>query len=123
MCCGSCVRTGSSCRTGPVTAAATGRTRGSITTDQPDELWGTDATRFYTRENGWCWFFGAIDHCCDDVVGWHVTKKGDRWAALEPIRQGVKTNFGDYEKKIALGLGLRHDWGSQYTAHQFQGEL
>ncbi len=94
---------------------------GSITTDQPDELWGTDATRFYTRENGWCWFFGAIDHCCDDVVGWHVTKKGDRWAALEPIRQGVKTNFGDYEKKIALGLGLRHDWGSQYTAHQFQG--
>ena len=59
---------------------------GSITTDQPDELWGTDATRFYTRENGWCWFFGAIDHCCDD-----------------------------YEKKIALGLGLRHDWGSQYA--------
>ena len=96
---------------------------GSITTDQPDELWGTDATKFYTRDNGWCWFFGAIDHCSADVVGWHVAKKGDRWAALEPIRQGVKTHFDGYEKKIALGLGLRHDWGSQYTAHQFQGEL
>ena len=26
-------------------------------------------------------------------------------------------------RPIALGLGLRHDWGPQYTAHQFQGEL
>ena len=28
-----------------------------------------------------------------------------------------------YAPKIALGLGLRHDWGPQYTAHQFRGEL
>lgn len=28
-----------------------------------------------------------------------------------------------YRKKVALGLGLRHDWGSQYASHQFQGEL
>jgi transposase InsO family protein len=28
----------------------------------------------------------------------------------------------DYAPKIALGLGLRHYWGSQYTAHQFQGD-
>lgn len=58
-----------------------------------------------------------------DVVGWHVTKNGDRWAALEPIRQGVQKLMDGYAPKIALGLGLRHDWGPQYTAHQFQGEL
>jgi hypothetical protein len=23
-------------------------------------MWGTDATRFYTEQDGWCWFFGAI---------------------------------------------------------------
>jgi len=40
--------------------------------------------------DGWCWFFGAIDHCVKDVVGWHVAKVGDRWAALEPIRLGVR---------------------------------
>jgi transposase InsO family protein len=57
------------------------------------------------------------------VVGWHVAKKGDRWAALEPIRQGVREHLGGYSRLIALGLGLRHDWGPQYTAHQFQGEL
>ncbi len=96
---------------------------GRITTDTPNELWGTDATRFYTKADGWCWFFGAVDHCVSDVVGWHVAKKGDRWAALEPIRQGVRTYMDGYAPKIALGLGLRHDWGPQYTAHQFQGEL
>jgi transposase InsO family protein len=96
---------------------------GRITTDRPNELWGTDATRFYTKADGWCWFFGAVDHCVNDVVGWHVAQKGDRWAALEPIRQGVNAHLDGYASKIALGLGLRHDWGPQYTAHQFQGEL
>ena len=33
---------------------------------------GTDATRFYTKQDGWCWFFEAVDHCVTDVVGWHV---------------------------------------------------
>ena len=36
---------------------------GTIITERPDELWGTDATRFWTRQEDWCWLFGAIDHC------------------------------------------------------------
>ena len=96
---------------------------GRITTDAPNEIWGTDATRFYTKRDGWCWFFGAVDHCVTDVVGWHVARKGDRWAALEPVRQGVRAHMEGFAPRIALGLGLRHDWGPQYTAHQFQGEL
>jgi len=96
---------------------------GTIITQRPDELWGTDATKFWTEQEGWCWFFGAIDHCSEDLVGWHVAKRGDRWAALEPIRQGVQQTHGGYAPKIALGLGLRMDWGPQYTAHQFLGEL
>jgi hypothetical protein len=40
---------------------------GTIITQRPDELWGTDATRFGTRQEGWCWFFGAIDHCAEDL--------------------------------------------------------
>ena len=61
---------------------------GRIRTQRPDDLWGTDAARFWTKAEGWCWFFAAVDHCTSDVVGWHVAKKGDRWAALEPVRQG-----------------------------------
>jgi transposase InsO family protein len=96
---------------------------GTIRTEAPNLLWGTDATRFWTEKDGWCWFFAAINHCSNDIVGWHVAKKGDRWAALEPIRQGVKQHVGSYTPKVALGLGLRHDWGPQYTANQFRAEL
>lgn len=90
---------------------------GTIRTERPDELWGTDATRFWTEDEGWCWFFGCVDHCTDEIVGWHVAKKGDRWAALEPVRQGVRRHFHGFAPKIALGLGLRHDWGPRVTRH------
>jgi hypothetical protein len=68
-------------------------------------MWGTDATRFYTEREGWCWFFGAVDHYTTEVMGWHVAKIGDRWAALEPIRQGMTTAFGSIAPKVALGVG------------------
>jgi hypothetical protein len=53
---------------------------GTIITDRPDVMWGTDATRFYTEQDGWCWFFGAIDHHLDELLGWHAVKLGDRRA-------------------------------------------
>ena len=96
---------------------------GTITTDRPDVMWGTDATRFYTEEDGWCWFFGAVDHGITEVVGWHVAKIGDRWAALAPIRQGVQHAFGAFRKDIARGLMLRCDWGPQYIAQAWISEV
>ena len=63
--------------------------RGRIRTERPDELWGTDASRFWTKLESWCWFFAAVDHCASDVVGWHVAKKGDRWAALAMLSPTV----------------------------------
>ena len=96
---------------------------GTITTERPNVMWGTDATRFYTAREGWCWFFGAIDHASADIVGWHVAKIGDRWAALEPIHQGVRAAFGAFGKDIARGLAVRSDWGPQYVADAFRAEL
>jgi transposase InsO family protein len=96
---------------------------GTIVTDRPDVMWGTDATRFYTEQDGWCWFFGAIDHYSDDVVGWHVAKIGDRWAALEPLRQGVRHAFGRFGKDVARGLQVRCDWGPQYIADAWITEV
>jgi hypothetical protein len=55
---------------------------------------GTDATRFYTEREGWCWWFGAIDHASDDIVGWHVAKIGDRCGErlehVDRIRSGSR---------------------------------
>jgi putative transposase len=96
---------------------------GTITTERPNVMWGTDATRFYTEREGWCWFFGAIDHASADIVGWHVAKLGDRWAALEPIHQGVRTAFRVFGKDVARGLAIRSDWGPQYVADAFRAEL
>jgi transposase InsO family protein len=86
-------------------------------------MWGTDATRFYTEADGWCWFFGAIDHHTDELLGWHVAKLGDRWAALEPIRQGARHAFGGFSKDGARGLKIRCDWGPQYIADAWINEV
>lgn len=96
---------------------------GTIITDRPDVMWGTDATRFYTEADGWCWFFGTIDHGIDEVMGWHTAKLGDRWAALEPIRQGVRYAFGAFAKDVARGLQVRCDWGPQYIADAWINEV
>ena len=102
--------------------AKTGATAAGIRTESPDELWGTDASRFWTKAEGWYWFFAAAGHRDSDVVGWRVAKKGDRWAALEPV-QGVRAHMGGFGKAIALGLGPRRDWGLRYGAKQFQAEI
>ncbi len=56
-------------------------------------------------------------------LGWHVAKLGDRWAALEPIRQGVRHAFGGFGKDVARGLGIRCDWGPQYIADAWINEV
>ncbi len=91
--------------------------------ERPDVMWGTDATRFYTEREGWCWFFGAIDHHTDGLLGWHTAKLGDRWAALEPIRQGVAHAFAGFAKDIARGLRIRCHWGPQYIADAWIAEV
>ncbi len=35
---------------------------GTITTDRPNEMWGTDGIRIETVEQGWVWVFSAVDH-------------------------------------------------------------
>lgn len=95
---------------------------GTIIEIAPDRTWGTDFTTFMTGE-GKGYFFLAIDHCTDEVLGWHVTDQGNRWSALEPIRQAVRRVKGVFEKDVCRGIRLRHDNGSQYVAKDFQGEI
>lgn len=96
---------------------------GTIRTERPDEMWGTDATRTWTREDGNVWVFVSIDHCAGDCVGIHAAKKGTRFAALEPVRQGIEAHFGEPDQAVAAGLQLRHDCGSQYLSEVFQDEV
>lgn len=96
---------------------------GTIITDQPDKMWGTDLTSTHTIEDGQVAVFIAVDHCTAEGVGIHAAKRANRFEALEPIRQGVRTRFKDYAGAIAVGLSLRHDNGTQYVSDAFQREI
>ena len=63
--------------------------------------------------------------CCrfDVGVGWHVCKVGNRFAALEPIAQGLGRLYGSVEADVARGLALRMDHGSQYLSDHFLNQL
>jgi len=95
----------------------------TIITALPDLMWGTDGTTTITREEGQAFVFFSVDHCNCECVGIHASASGNRFEALEPIRQGVRHHFGGYEHQVATGLAVRHDHGSAYLADDFQREL
>ncbi len=97
---------------------------GTITTDAPNMTWGIDATSVLTTGEGLASVFFAVDHCTGECVGIHVAPKGGtRRDALEVIRQAVREQFSAFDRGVAEGLSLRHDHGTQFTAHQFQEEI
>lgn len=96
---------------------------GSIQTEAPNRMWGTDGIRIQTVEDGWVWVFSAVDHfdaCC---VGIHAVKIGNRFAALQPIAQGLQAEFGTTGGNAGKGLTLRMDHGTQYTADDFLKQI
>ena len=96
---------------------------GTITTTRVNAMWGTDMTATFTAAEGQAAIFFAVDHCSLECVGIHAAKRGTRFEALEPLRQGVREYFGAFAPQAAQGLALRHDHGSQYMSHDFQEEL
>lgn len=96
---------------------------GSIQASRPNEMWGTDGIRIETVDDGWVWVFSAVDHfdaCC---VGIHAVKIGNRFAALQPIAQGLRAEFGATGADAGRGLRLRMDHGTQYTADDFLNQV
>ena len=96
---------------------------GSIIPEGVDQMWGTDMTAAVTTQEGQAAVFIAIDHFTAECVGIHAAKRGTRFEALEPVRQGVRARFGAIGKDVAEGLSLRHDHGTQYMSHDFQNEI
>ena len=96
---------------------------GTITTEAPNLMWGTDGAKVLTVDEGWVWVFSAVEHWNAECVGWHVTKHGDRYAALEPISQGLTSLYGSLAAGVARGLQLRMDHGSQYTTDHFINQV
>ena len=96
---------------------------GTITTERPNEMWGTDGIRIETVDEGWVWVFSAVDHFDASCVGIHAVKIGNRFAALQPIAQGLQSEFGATGADAGRGLALRMDNGTQYTADDFLNQV
>jgi putative transposase len=95
---------------------------GTIIPAAPNLRWGTDATMAWTRTDGWVWVFCVVDHYSAEAWA-HVAKIGDRFAALQPIYDGVVDRWGRLDADVARGLSLRHDWGPQYRSAHFLGSI
>ena len=89
---------------------------GTITTAAPDVMWGTDRPPSP-------WARGRPTSSWPSITAQHAAKRGTRFEALEPIRQGVRERFGTIGEGVARGLRLRHDHGSNYLADDFQQEV
>ena len=96
---------------------------GTIGTDAPNVMWGTDGARVFTAEDGYGWIFVAVEHWNAECMGVHVCKKGDRMAALEPVAPGVLDQYGSVARGAARGLALRMDHGTQYLSDHFQNQI
>ena len=86
-------------------------------------MWGTDGVRVFTVDDGWGWIFTAIEHWNAECVGWHVCKRGDRFAALQPISMGLARLYDSTSAGAARGLALRMDHGSQYLSDHFTNQI
>ena len=55
--------------------------------------------------------------------GGTCAKSATRFAALEPIAQGLRQMYGSVEADVARGLALRMDHGSQYLSDHFLNQI
>ena len=71
---------------------------GTITTEAPDVMWGTDMTATVTVAEGPAFVFVAVDHCTAECIGLHAAKRGTRFEGSpsfvrEPEGNGVAERF------------------------------
>ena len=96
---------------------------GTITTERPNQMWGTDMTATVTTDEGQAAVMVAVDHCSFECVGIHSSKSANRFEALEPVRQAVAERLGEFGAGVGEGLAIRHDHGTAYLSDTFQDEL
>ena len=75
-----------------------------IITDAPNLMWATDATQIITVQDGKVWLFGTIEHWNAEALGWHVSKRGDRYAAVQAVGMAVRNVFGHVSPSAARGV-------------------
>jgi putative transposase len=110
------------CKT-PHWKAPRGHREGVVEKPASNMMWGTDGTKFWTEEDGWCWFFPVIDHHDREIPGHRVCNEGTARAALDAVEMATSNRFGALKKGVIPGVELKLDHGCQNTAHLFMDEV
>jgi putative transposase len=76
-----------------------------------------------TVQDGKVWLFGVSEHWNAEALGWHVAKRGDRYAAVQAVAMAVRNVFGHLSPSAARGVALRHDHGSAFLAGHFHNQI
>ena len=76
-----------------------------------------------TVRDGKVWLFGVAEHWNAEALGWHVAKRGDRYAAVQAVSMAVRKVFGHISPGAARGVALRHDHGSAFLAEHFHNQI
>jgi transposase InsO family protein len=94
-----------------------------IITEAPNLMWATDASQIVTVQDGKVWLFGVVEHWNAEALGWHIAKRGDRYAAAEAVSMAIRNVFGHVSPSAARGVALRHDHGSAFLAEHFHNQI
>ena len=108
-------------RSRPIAAAAVAAIPMTVRSSlMPNLMWGTVA--FGTVDDGWGDLHRrrALER---RVCRLACLKRGDRFAALQPISMGLAGLYGSTAAGAARGLALRMDHGSQYLSDHFTNQI
>jgi putative transposase len=83
----------------------------------------TDGAKVFTLEEGWGCSFFAVEHWNAEWMRWYVCKQGSRFAALEPISQGMMATVGAVTADAGRGLSLRQGCSTQYLSDHFKNQM
>ena len=67
---------------------------GTIITDAPNVMWGTDGVRVFTLEDGWGWIFPAVDHWNAECVAPQARQGQDMAATPSKVPSPLHADLG-----------------------------
>jgi len=89
------------------------RVQRRFTVDRPDRIWSSDITYIATHE-GWVYLAVILDLHSRRVVGWEIAARLSASLLTSALERALDA------RRIAPGLILHSDRGSQYTCDQVQ---
>ncbi len=88
----------------------------NFTVDKPNKVWVTDIT-YVKVASGWMYLTVFVDLFSRAVVGWTLSNSLSTEGVVEALFRGV------WRRKVAEGLMIHSDRGSQYASKEFRKHL